>query len=446
VPVLVLAVVGVVVGVQWRPLTTYLEHGRLRVAAAPAPPTLKPRLGLLPASPPAPTAGGVAAQLGPLAANPALGSFAGVVTDAATGVTLWNLDSDRPMVPASATKVLTAAAALLSLPADHRVTTTVVRGAAANQLVLVGGGDVTLTAQPIGAPSSYPGSAHLDDLVAQIRRAGLTGITSVLVDTSAWTGPTVAPGWSTADIAGGDFAPMEAVMLDGGRLKPLELDSPRSATAALDAGRALATRLGLDPAGVALGVAPPGAATLASVQSAPLSTRLRQALVNSDNVLAEAIARETARTAGVAASFDGAVQADQNILRQAGIDLGGVTLNDGNGLSTNDRIPPRVLDSVLAAAAGPSQPRLRPLLDSLPVAGATGTLADRYQTVNRAGAGWVRAKTGTLSIANALAGYLVDNGGRVLTFTLMSNGQTGSDTTRPALDAVAAALRACGCQ
>jgi D-alanyl-D-alanine carboxypeptidase/D-alanyl-D-alanine-endopeptidase (penicillin-binding protein 4) len=448
VPAVALAAIVALLVVEWHPLYTYLRHGRLTVAAPPAPSAPRLRLTAAPdnGSAPEPSPGAIAGVLTPLAANPALGQFAGVVSDAATGSTLWSAAGDRPMVPASATKLLTAAAALLTLPLDHRLTTSVVRGAAPNQLVLVGGGDVTLTAQPVGAPSIYQGSPHLDDLAAQIQHAGITGVTSILVDTSAWSGPAVAPGWSTADIAGGDFSPMEPVMIDGGRLAPLNDDSPRTPTAALDAGRALATKLGVDPAQVSLGAAPPGGTPVASVQSATLQTRLREALLNSDNVLAESIAREAAQYTNAPASFDGAVRSDENILRQNGIDLTGVTLDDGNGLSVNDRIPPRVLDSILTAAAGPSLPKLRPLLDSLPVAGATGTLSDRYQNVNRAGAGWVRAKTGTLSIANALAGYVVDGSGRVLTFALMSNGETSSDSARPALDALASALRSCGCQ
>ena len=53
----------------------------------------------------------------------------------------------------------------------------------------------------------------------------------------------MAPGWDPADIDGGDIAPMEAVMLDGGRTQPVSVESRRSNTPALDAGRALAVAL-----------------------------------------------------------------------------------------------------------------------------------------------------------------------------------------------------------
>ena len=79
------------------------------------------------------------------------------------------------------------------------------------------------------------------------------------------------------------------------------------------------------------------------------------------------------------------------------------------------------------------------------VAGATGTLSERYASTNRDGAGWVRAKTGTLSQASGLTGFVVDTDGRVLTFALLSNDRSPGES-RPALDAVAATLRGCGCR
>ncbi|NLE79963.1 MAG: D-alanyl-D-alanine carboxypeptidase, partial [Rhodococcus sp.] len=46
--------------------------------------------------------------------------------------------------------------------------------------------------------------------------------------------------------------------------------------------------------------------------------------------------------------------------------------------------------------------------------------------------------------ASSLAGYVVDQSGRVLTFTFMSNGRPPG-LSRPALDALASSLRTCGC-
>ncbi len=439
--VVVLSVLALVATQRW----WVADASGAAPATRPAPPPVVATPAVAPLRPDAlvPTPAGVAAVLGPRLGNPGLGSFTGSVTDAATGAVLWSAQPDRPMTPASTVKILTATAALLALPSDHRVATNVVQGATPTELVLVAGGDPTLTAQPVGKPNYYPGAARVDDLVDQIKRTGVR-YDALKVDLGAYIGPTMAPGWIGADIAGGYIAPTEPIMIDGGRLRPLEHESPRSATPAMDAARLIAAGLGIDPARVTLGTASPGAAPVAGVQSAPLRERLRQMMEHSDNVLAEAVAREIARKIGVEPSFSGGTTAITETLRKAGIDLGGLLLRDASGLSTDDRLPARLLDKVMALAAGNGNPALRPLLDFLPVAGATGTLSDRYATGDRSGAGWVRAKTGTLSTASSLVGYVVDASGRALTFALMSNDRP-PEVARPALDAVASALRSCGC-
>ncbi len=417
--------------------------GSAAPVTTPAPPPIvaAPQVAPVPADTPIPTPAALAAVLAPALANPALGNFTGVVSDAETGTVLWSQGPDTPMIPASTTKVLTAAAAMLALPAEHRVATRVVQGTEPGQIVLVGGGDPTLTALPAGQNGAYPGGPRLEDLVAQIRDAGAT-VQSVVVDTGAYTGPPLAQGWMPGDIAAGFIAPIEPVMLDGARLDPHEDESPRSATPALDAGRALAAAFGVAPELVTPGRAPSGAPPLASVESAPLRVRLEQMMSHSDNVLAEAIGREIAIETGADPSFAGVGVAITGALGGAGFDLIGVTLHDASGLSVDGRIPARLLDRILAAAAGDTAPKLRPMLDQLPVAAATGTLSERYGTGG--GAGWVRAKTGTLSQASALAGYVTDVGNRVLTFALMSN-DSPPGVSRPALDAIASTLRSCGC-
>ncbi|MCY0611514.1 D-alanyl-D-alanine carboxypeptidase, partial [Klebsiella pneumoniae] len=80
------------------------------------------------------------------------------------------------------------------------------------------------------------------------------------------------------------IAPIEAAMIDAGRIQPTTVNSRRSRTPALDAGRELAKALGLDPAAVTIASAPAGARQLAVVQSAPLIQRLSQMMNASDNV------------------------------------------------------------------------------------------------------------------------------------------------------------------
>ncbi|MFI2473849.1 D-alanyl-D-alanine carboxypeptidase/D-alanyl-D-alanine-endopeptidase [Nocardia xishanensis] len=454
--VLLIAAAGALV--VFKPWTAEFRHGGLTVAAPPAPVKPFPQVAAAPSDAPTPSPAGVVAALGPALGNPDLGVFAGIVTDADSGTTLWSQDPSMPMIPSSTAKILTTAAALLALPPDQRVATKVVDGAAPGELVLVGGGDPTLTAQADGK-GYYPNGPRLADLVAQIRFSG-RAVDTIVVDTTAFAGATMAKGWENADIPGGSIAPIDSVMIDGGRLDPLVEYSPRTATPALDAGRRLAAELGLDPDRVRPGKAAPDAAEVARVQSAPLRDRLRDMMVHSDNVLAETIGREIALATGYEPSFDGAVAAVAATLVKAGFDTNGVVMHDTSGLSTEDRIPARLLGKIVATAAQSADDTpagttartageklsatLAPMLDDLPVAGATGSLASRYVTQNRGGAGWVRAKTGTLSVASTLVGYVLDRDGRVLAFALMSNDRP-PEVSRPALDAIAGTLRNCGC-
>jgi serine-type D-Ala-D-Ala carboxypeptidase/endopeptidase (penicillin-binding protein 4) len=415
------------------------------VIPTPAAATANPGVVPVAESAPKPRPDRLAAALAPALADPNLGRLTGQITDAMTGAQLWAQGADLPMQPASTNKALTAAAALLTLDRDARLTTQVFSISKAGVVVLKGGGDPTLSAVAPDKQTWYRDAARISDLAEQVQRAGIDA-TAVQVDVSAYSGPTMAPGWDPADIDGGDIAPMESVMLDGGRTQPVSVDSTRSKTPALDAGRALAVALKVDPAKVTV---VPGAArggrVIASVQSPPLMDRLRDMMNASDNVMAESMGREIAAEIGRPQSFDGAAQAVLSQLDAAEIDTTNARLFDSSGLSVDDRLTAETLDEVVNAAAGSDQPKMRPLVDLLPIAGGSGTLSNRYLDTDagRSAAGFLRAKTGSLTGTNSLAGFITDASGRVLTFALISN--DAGPTGRLALDTLATVLRSCGC-
>lgn len=465
VAVLLLAVIaGIGVGLGATVLTNRLAlTNRLPGVAVTVPPPapVVPHPALRPAAVegPAPTRTGIGAVLTPLITAGGLGTLSGQVLDPATGTVLWQRDPGAALVPGSTAKLLTASAALLALNHQARLHTTVLAGAEPGTVVLVGGGDPTLSAAGPGTATGYPGAARLEDLVGQVRAAAPGPVRHVLVDVGRYAGDALAPGWFPADVIGGYIAPIEPVMLDGGREDPTQEISPRAAKPATAAAAELARRLGADPDTVSIGSAPPGAAVLGEVSSPPVQDLVATALQRSDNVLAEALAREVARAIGAPASFSGASQAVLTVLGSHGFDVSGATLVDGSGLSVSDAVPATLLTELLGAAAAPDEPphkstadeahqqrtaALRPLLVGLPVAGGSGTLADRYHGPSAGGRGWVRAKTGTLTGVNSLAGIVLDAEGRVLVFALLSNGPNPA-SVRPRLDALATGLRSCGC-
>ncbi|MDN5861043.1 MAG: D-alanyl-D-alanine carboxypeptidase/D-alanyl-D-alanine-endopeptidase [Pseudonocardia sp.] len=385
----------------------------------------------------------------PLEAIP--GTVSGVVRDALTGTVLWDHAAERSLVPGSTAKLLTAAAALLTLDPTSSLVTKAVAGPDAGTVVLVGGGDPTLTALPIGKEGVYPDPARLVDLAREVQAAMKGPITRVLIDTSRYEGPRLAEGWDPSDVKGGYIAPIESLMLDGGRVDPAAQDGERVGEPAVAAGKAFAELLGVDEK-IETTTANPNAKVLGAVASAPISALVEHSLRASDNVLAEVLGREVARARGATADFAGATKATLAALAQAGFDTTGTQLSDTSGLSTEDRLSARVLGAVLAAAAKPSQgPHdvqfLRPILSGLPVAGGVGTLATRFEADGIAadGRGVVRAKTGTLTGVSTLAGVVTDADGRLLVFALMSNGGSPA-AVRPRLDDLAAELSACGCR
>jgi D-alanyl-D-alanine carboxypeptidase/D-alanyl-D-alanine-endopeptidase (penicillin-binding protein 4) len=402
-----------------------------------------PVLASLSTDAPAPDPAVLSSRLTPLLTAAGLGTgVSAEVVDVASGDVLLDLDAGDPAVPASTAKLLTAAATLVTHDPSDTLATTVVAGGSPGEVVLVGGGDPTLSRT---APSrSYPGAATVADLATQVVAAMPAGtpVSRIVVDNSLFSGALTAPGWGAGDAPSTYAAPVTATAVDGARVSPGS--QARSGQPGIDAGSALADALGAPGAAVVLGEAPVGAEILATVRSAPVARLVEQMLSMSDNMLAESLARQVAIAGKLPATFEGGAQAVIQALSGAGLDMSGVTLADGSGLSQSDRIPAGVLTEVVAAAADGSLEGASTLLSGLPVAGYDGTLFDRGEA--GAAPGTVRAKTGTLLGVHALAGTVVTTDGRLLAFAVVADGSGNEVAAERALDDVAAALAGCGCR
>ena len=417
----------------------------------PAPDVLLPAAGSTDAAAPVPDPAALAAALGGGLSAPALGQVTASVVDVATGRSLYASGPDVAQTPASTNKIATATAALTLLGPQHRFTTRVVT-AAGGRIVLVGGGDPTLTAAPTGGTDPQASLATLADRTAAALRAEGTATVSLGYDISLFTGSPLHPIGVNDNIA-----LVQALTVDEGRIDPASTeDAPRysdpAATAAADFARLLGAR-GITVQGAPAQVTAPAAATapgttaLAEVQSQPLAEIVERMLTNSDNDIAETLGHQVALAAGMPATFSGGAAAVLRTLRGLGVRLGATRLYDSSGLDGQDAIPADVLTQLLALAASPARPQLRPVVVGLPVAGFTGTLGPGVEGfASGAGLGLVRAKTGSLSTVNTLAGLVVDHDGRLLAFAFMSNGSGGAATARSALDVLAGRVAACGCR
>jgi D-alanyl-D-alanine carboxypeptidase/D-alanyl-D-alanine-endopeptidase (penicillin-binding protein 4) len=441
--VLVLAV-GAFAAAWFATDATRTEHR----TPAPTPPRAYLAAGATPTPEPAPTAGPVplpalvAGALANAVRAPQLGTrLLGTVVDVASGQLLYARGATATAAPASTAKLLTAAALLAVKKVTDRITTTVVAGTR-GRIVLVGGGDPTLSGAPAGTAPQYPDAARLSDLAEQLRAAQVP-LRGIVVDDSLFAGPSISPAWAPEDVPSFYASAITPVLADGGKAYPA--DYGRSATPDLDAGHELAALLGRPGLPVTRGVAPPGARELARVESAPIGTLVEQMLQQSDNVIAECMARQVALAEHQPASFRGAAHAIRTVLRRLGTDPGG-GLVDGSGLAARDRLSPAGLVGVLRLMAGSTRPALHSVLAGMPVAGWSGTLADRYLSgASRVAAGVVRAKTGTLTGVSTLAGLVHDKSGRLLAFAFLADGVPSTYDADRALDLLAGKLATCGC-
>ncbi|MFI1227089.1 MULTISPECIES: D-alanyl-D-alanine carboxypeptidase/D-alanyl-D-alanine-endopeptidase [unclassified Streptomyces] len=397
---------------------------------APSAPPVLPALGTTVHDAPQDPAG-LRDILAPLIGAPELGTkVAASVVDTATGKQLYGHGATAPMTPASTIKIATTTAALSVLGPDHRIATTAALSPDSRTLTLVGGGDPTLSAAALRTMAADAADALREDDRASVRLA---------YDTSRYTGPVLHPISPNENIA-----PVTALMVDEGRLDDTDRGpADRTDDPAGDAARAFAAELrkaGVKVTGTPREARPAAESrTVATHRSAPLSALVERTLTNSDNDIAEALARQTAIAKGESADFAGVRRAVTNELKKLHIPLAGAHLADGSGLDREDRVTPALLTALLARAADPERPGLRPVLTGLPIAGFSGTLDDRYRQDSE-GTGLIRAKTGTLNGVNSLAGTVVDSRGRLLAFAFLASGSRSATEAEPALDALATAL------
>jgi D-alanyl-D-alanine carboxypeptidase/D-alanyl-D-alanine-endopeptidase (penicillin-binding protein 4) len=384
-----------------------------------------------------------------------LGPHVGVaVSDLTHNRRLVNLRSGQLFTPASTLKLLTTATALQVLGPDYEfATSTVLTG---HRVVLVGGGDPLLARRSLSRRAALQAGydpASLTELAARtavaLRRHRIHKVMLGL-DATLFSGPSASPHWERDYVSTAVVSPIVPLLVDRGYASARS--ASRSAGPVLSAGDAFAEALrrrGIEVAGRSkLQPAPPSARPLAQVDSPPLSQIVEYVIGASYNEGAEVLLRQAALGAGRPGSFAAGVATVRATMRRLGVPLGGAVIYDGSGLSRHDRLPLAALLDLLAVAARPDRANLRTVITGLPVAGFTGTMAVRLlEPAGAPGRGLVRAKTGTLTGVNGLAGLIQDRDGTLLTFAAIADRVDPIDTfgARAALDRIAATLATCGC-
>jgi D-alanyl-D-alanine carboxypeptidase/D-alanyl-D-alanine-endopeptidase (penicillin-binding protein 4) len=107
-----------------------------------------------------------------------------------------------------------------------------------------------------------------------------------------------------------------------------------------------------------------------------------------------------------------------------GMDIGGLSINDGSGLSYYNYVSPRQLVFVLDYMHDKSK-NFEVFYNSLPVSGKNGTL--RRVCVNTVAQGKIHAKSGSIRKVRCYAGYTTSVSNREIAFAMMLNNFNCSD-------------------
>jgi D-alanyl-D-alanine carboxypeptidase/D-alanyl-D-alanine-endopeptidase (penicillin-binding protein 4) len=380
----------------------------------------------------------IASRLAQRIKDPRLGRDLTVrVTDPGRRTGVYASSAEEPQLPASTMKAVTAFVALRALGPTNRPVTRVVVDGANSRLTIIGGGDPQLT----DARLSTLAWRTVEGLEQRAADGKAPRAIKVYFDDSLFAAHTDPPGWRST------YVPSEV-----NPVSPLQRFGTSTRTPARDAATVFArslTNRGV-VASVVTRAAAGGGAAVASVAGATVQESVQRMLFDSDNDMAELLARRAAIAMGESGTWDGWRAAASRQLRAFGVSQAGIRIIDGSGLSRFNRLTSSMQASLLGRIATSSDPALARYVDALPRAGLEGTLSSRFGRFSGPPAscavGLVSAKTGTLSGVVALSGVATAADGRVRAFSFLVNeapvGYTRLDVRR-ALDGLAATVTGC---
>jgi serine-type D-Ala-D-Ala carboxypeptidase/endopeptidase (penicillin-binding protein 4) len=402
--------------------------------------------------------------------------------------TIYSHDAQKYFIPASNAKLLTTAAALAKLGADFRIRTSIY-GTTKGALRVVGRGDPSLTdmqLKQLAQQLKQKGVKQVTQLIADdsyfqdndavdpswewedVQADYGAPISSLIVNQNAvnlqllpqklgqplrvvWADPIAARQWQidNKSIATkpGEETTVDVSRVLGGTL--LKISGQLSTDAAPESfGLAVMNpsanflqhlRQAIATEGIKNNpsLASPIVSTteLAAVESQPLSQLLLETNLNSNNLYAEALLRSLGIRVDLPQStVTKGLGAVKETLTQLGVNPAGYVLTDGSGLSRHNLVSPEAIVQTLSAMA--NSPQYAAIYRaSLPVAGISGTLTNRFK--NTPAQGIVSAKTGTVSGVVALSGYINAPNYEPLVFSIIVNqSDQSSATLRQAVDEI----------
>ena len=355
------------------------------------------------------------------------------LTVAVSGRIVFSDHPTDPLTPASIEKLMTAKALMSEFKPDTVLATKVMadttpqNGDLTGNLWMVGGGDPLLMTDAYAQHFKHQPVTHSDlgVLADRIVAAGITHVTgSVIGDDSRYDEQRYVPQWPARFAISTETGPLSALTVNDGLVEfppnpdvktPKEKAADDPAIHAADQLTQLLVAKGVTVDGAATsGRAPQGASEVAELASPPIGDMVKEMLTESDNGTAELLTKELGLHDGAAGTTVAGVADIQKVLQNASLPVDGTTQVDGSGLASENRETCTAVQALLDKE-GPASA----LASGLPIAGQTGTLDKRF--VGTPVSGRMRAKTGTLDQASALAGYLQTTQGVDISFAFLMN-------------------------
>ena len=358
------------------------------------------------------------------------------------GTRLVSVNPDIPLLPASNMKVVVAMVALDVLTPDFVFSTSLVGKTNGNAIdgdaYLIGGGDPVLVTGNYPVTEPYPtfNFTRLEDLFDALVKKGITRIGgSIIGDESRYDAERFSPSLGLG-IKGTEVGPLGALMVNDGVVSgnPIKPDNP-----ALGAATEFTNTLQNNGIAVSgspkVGTAPQDLPVIAKIDSLPLSDIIAEMLTNSDNNTAELLVKEIGFAVSGEGSREAGLEAMKAKLVEWGIPLDVLQFFDGSGLDRGNRLTCNSLMTLLTRDGG-----FGPVGLGLATANQTGTL--REVLADTLGAGKLRGKTGTLTGAKALSGFVPFSADQASTFSLIINSPNAANQTtyRPIWNALSDAL------
>jgi len=159
------------------------------------------------------------------------------------------------------------------------------------------------------------------------------------------------------------------------------------------------------------------------VKSPPLKEIIKKTNFESNNLYCETILKTIGSKEMELGSGAAGINSIRKILRRRGLNLSGMQIEDGSGLSARNKVSSRFITDFLNSIA--NEISLKTATTYLPMGGYQGTVKGFFKKSRAKGNIW--AKSGSMNGVLSYSGYVKSKSGKWLSFSIIANGHSESN-------------------